>query len=114
MGAVEVSKLQSMKEQGLWNGLHVGNATFCSNYKYLMSSVSYLNMCVFNRELSECMCFVYVFGTCSYIRSGAQNNNMWEQNEEKNMCDRQIHVLRCFDGLIHDDNMLHFGRKIQK
>jgi hypothetical protein len=58
MGAVEVSKLQSRKDQDLWNGLHAGNTAFYSDY--LMSSISYLNTCVFNRELSECMCFVPV------------------------------------------------------
>jgi len=58
MGAVEVSKLQSRKDQDLWNGLHVGNTAFYSDY--LMSSVSYLNTYVFNRELSEYVCFVPV------------------------------------------------------
>ena len=58
MGAVEVSKLQSRKDQDLWNGLHAGNTAFYSDY--LMSSISYLNTYMFNRELSECVCFVPV------------------------------------------------------
>jgi hypothetical protein len=53
-------------------------------------------------------------GTCSYTKRRAQSKNMWEQNDEKNICDRQIHNFHCFDDLIYKDSMLDFGRKIQK
>jgi hypothetical protein len=94
MDVVEVSKLQLRKGQDLWNGLHAGNAAFSSYH--LMSTVSYLNTCMFNREMSECVCFVPVMKRVSYIKRGAQSKNMWEQNDEKNMWDRQVQNLHFF------------------
>jgi hypothetical protein len=69
-----------------------------------------------NKVRSERVCFVQVMKRVSHIKRGAQSENIWEQNTEKNigLCDGKFRNFYCLDDEIHEENVQDFGRKIRR